>query len=145
ALRQLFSHLANMAIVILAYQVLLKEAPDGSGGVLASDGYRNLSVAVAVTMFVAILTATVGTHHMIGRLRPAPAVRAGALRMLGEAVSTFRNRSFAATALTGMCWAVAIGMKASLDIYWFLYLFGLKQSQIAIVSTVGMAGTVLGM
>jgi glycoside/pentoside/hexuronide:cation symporter, GPH family len=145
ALRQLFSHLANMAIVVLAYQVFLKETPDGGGGVLAAEGYRTLSIVVAVVMFAAILTASVGTHHMIPFLRPAPAVRGGAGQMLREAASTFRNRSFAATALAGMCWAVAIGMKAALDIYWFLYLFGLKQSQIAIVSTVGMAGTVAGM
>src|SRR5690606_277508 len=44
AMRSLCNGIASLLAIILAYQVFLKERPDGTGGALAGDGYHALSV-----------------------------------------------------------------------------------------------------
>jgi len=141
AMRNFCSNIAGLLIIILAYQVFLKEAPDGSGGALSGEGYHNLSLAVALAMFASILIATVGTHRQIKWLRPAPARTPKLTEMFRQAAATLHNRSFVAVAVAGMCTAISVGLKGALDIYWFLYLFGMKQSQVAAITAIGMGGT----
>jgi glycoside/pentoside/hexuronide:cation symporter, GPH family len=140
ALRALFSSVSGMLITVLAYQVFLKETPEGKGGALAADGYHSLSVTVALIMFAAMTIATVGTHGQIKWLRAAPAQTPKLAEMLREARATLKNPSFAAVVASGICFAVAAGMRGALDLYWYLYLFELKQSQIALTAVGGVMG-----
>src|SRR5690606_36580326 len=116
----LFSSVSGMLTTVLAYQFFLKEQPDGTGGALAADGYHNLSVAVAATMFACMMIAAVGTHRQIKWLRPAPSKTPTLKEMFVEARATLGNRSFAALVAAGVSFAVAAGMRGALDLYWYL-------------------------
>src|SRR5690606_7555893 len=97
-------------------------------------------------MFASIVICCLGTHRHIPWLRQAPERRASSpRRMLAEAWTTLKNPSFVAVVLSGIFTAIALGMKSTLDIYWTLYLFGLSQGQLAILTLFGLVGTGIGM
>jgi len=142
--RSAFSHLATVGTVILAYNYFLKEQPDGSGGVLAREGYFNFALFGGLLMFVVMVVATIATHRQIPWLAEARAKTPSLGMMLKEAGATINNQSFLAFLAYGMTLAVAQGVKQAMDVYWNLYVFGLQQSQMALIPTLGLFGTVAG-
>ncbi|MET0293377.1 MAG: MFS transporter [Phenylobacterium sp.] len=140
AVRSAFNSLTPLALSILAYNVFLKENADGSGGVLARDGYFGFAVFGALVMFTAMLTATVATHRQIPWLSQARPSTPPLRQILRETTRTLGNPSFLAYLGLATAIAVSAGVKQSLDIYWNLYVFGLQQSQMAGVASVGVIG-----
>ncbi len=114
---------------MLAYQVFLKENPDGSG-VLSRAGYSNFALASAAI--------DPGVHcrivAMASRTHPVPEGRARAQgddRRGGPARSsaTLNNRSFIALTAAGIFCFIALGARGGLEIYFNIYFWGLRQSQ----------------
>lgn len=145
SLRMLFGVIGGLGMTILAYKVFLKENPDGSGGVLARDGYFLYSLTAAVLIFSTILISTRGTQSQIPYLRAAPTRKITFKAMVKEVSQTLNNRAFVVAALAGMFVAVASGARSGLDIYFGLYFWELTQAQLAGLVTISVVGGAIGM
>jgi Na+/melibiose symporter-like transporter len=145
SLRMLFGVIGGLGMTILAYKVFLKENPDGSGGVLARDGYFLYSLTAAVLIFATILISTRGTQSQIPYLRAAPTRKITFKAMVKEVSQTLNNKAFVVAALAGMFVAVASGARSGLEIYFGLYFWELTQSQLAALVTISVVGGAIGM
>jgi Na+/melibiose symporter-like transporter len=144
SIRMLFAVVGGLSMTVLAYQVFLKENPDGSGGVLARDGYLAYSIAASLVIFVVILVSAWGTHSRIPFLREAPARKIAPMAMAREVGQTLKNRGFIVTAITGMFIAIATGSKNGLELYFGIYFWELTQGQLALLTAVSVAGSAAG-
>lgn len=144
ALRHFFLVAGGLGMTVLAYQVFLKERADGTGGVLARDGYFAYSLTGALVIFVTILASVFGTASRIPFLAVAPKRTITLKAMAVEIVHTLNNRSFIAMALASMFVAVAVGARNGLEIYFGLYFWELRQSELATLATVSVIGGFLG-
>lgn len=144
AMRQFFMVAGGLGMTVLAYQVFLKERPDGTGGVLARDGYFAYSVTGALIIFATILISVFGTASRIPYLTQAPVRKITLGAMVREMLQTLNNRAFLSAALAMMFIAVAVGARNGLEIYFGLYFWELKQSQLAGLATMSVIGGFLG-
>lgn len=144
SMRMLFGVIGGLGMTVMAYQVFLKENPDGSGGVLARDGYFAYSLTAAIIVFTAILVSTAGTQNQIPYLRAAPSRKITFKAMAREVAHTLNNRAFVVATLTGMFVAIATGARNGLEIYFGLYFWELAQSQLALITLVNVAGAACG-
>lgn len=144
ALRHFFLVAGGLGMTVMAYQVFLKERPDGSGGVLARDGYFAYSLTGAIIIFTTILISVFGTAHRIPYLAQAPKRPITFKGMAVEMYRTLNNRSFLAMAAASMFAAVAVGARNGLEIYFGLYFWEMKQSQLAGLATISVIGGFMG-
>ena len=144
AMRHFFMVAGGLGMTILAYQVFLKERPDGTGGVLARDGYFAYSLTGAIIIFTTILISVFGTAHRIPYLSQAPQRTVTLKGMAVEMFHTLNNRSFIAMALASMFVAVGVGARNGLVIYFGLYFWELKQVQLAGLATMSVIGGFIG-
>ncbi|MBL8770942.1 MAG: MFS transporter [Phenylobacterium sp.] len=144
ALRHFFMVAGGLGMTVLAYQVFLKERPDGTGGVLARDGYFAYSLTGALIIFATVLISTLGTAHRIPHLATAPVRKITVKGMALEMFHTLNNRAFLSAAFAMMLIAIAVGARNGLEIYFGLYFWGLRQSQLATLATMSVMGGFLG-
>jgi Na+/melibiose symporter-like transporter len=144
AIRMFFGVVGGLGMTVAAYQYFLKKHADGTGGVLARDGYFAYSLFAAVLMFVVILVSTRGTQSQIPYLRAPPIRKITFKAMVKEVAATLNNRAFVVATLTGMFIAIAMGARNGLEIYFGLYFWELSQAQLALLTTVSVAGAVVG-
>ena len=144
AMRQFFAVAGGLGMTVLAYQVFLKEHPDGSGGVLARDGYVAYSITGALIIFVTVILSTVGTASRIPYLAVAPQRKITLRAMAAEIGQTLNNRAFIAAAVAAIFISVAVGARNGLEIYFGLYFWELKQAQLATLATISVVGGFLG-
>jgi glycoside/pentoside/hexuronide:cation symporter, GPH family len=145
--RYLFEAGGGIMVSALAYNVFLKEAPNGTGGVLARDGYASFSIFCAVLILILILASTRGLHRS-GLLpssmdmQPQLALRERAMLF----VRTIRGSPVITLSLVTILISVGSGMGASLSMYWLLYYYQFSQtamSLLVIALTLGIAVTAL--
>lgn len=144
AYRTLIGAVAGALITMLAYQVFLKENPDGGGGVLSRAGYSSFALASAAMIFVFILAASIGTHGRIPFLKAVPRGKVTLVEAAREIGATLNNRSFIALTGAGTFCFIALGARGGLDIYFNIYYWGLRQSQLAILTGAIVAASLLG-
>ena len=144
ALRAFFGVVGGLGMTLMAYQVFLKENPDGTGGVLSRDGYLGYSICAAAVIFTAILVSTRGTQDQVPYLTAPPSRPITLKAMFSEVAATLNNRAFVVATLTGMFISIAIGARNGLELYIGLFFWGLKQSQLAILAAVGAGGSLFG-
>lgn len=144
SMRHFFQVAGGLGMTVMAYQVFLKEQPDGTGGVLARDGYFAYSLTGALIIFFTIVLSTLGTAKHIPHLHQAPARQITLPAMLREVGATLGNRAFIVTTVAAMLIAIAVGARNGLEIYFGLYFWELRQSQLATLATVSVIGGFLG-
>jgi glycoside/pentoside/hexuronide:cation symporter, GPH family len=144
AMRTFFAVVGGLAMTLMAYQVFLKENPDGTGGVLSRDGYLGYSACAAALIFTTILVSTRGTQSQVPYLHMAPERSITLRAMVRDVAATLNNRAFVVATLTGMFMSIALGARNGLELYIGLFFWGLKQSQLAILATVAAGGSLFG-
>jgi Na+/melibiose symporter-like transporter len=144
ALRHFFLVAGGLGMTILAYQVFLKERPDGTGGVLARDGYFAYSLTGALIIFTTIVISVLGTAHRIPHLSPAPTRNITFKGMVVEMARTLNNRSFFAMVVASMFAAVSVGARNGLEIYFGIYFWELRQIELAGLATMSVIGGFIG-
>jgi glycoside/pentoside/hexuronide:cation symporter, GPH family len=143
SLRMAFGVVGGLTMTLLGLQVFMKET-EGGGGITERAGYFEWSVLAALVIFSAILISTASTHHRIPYLRQAPTRKLTVLVFFKELFQTLNNRAFVIATVAGMFIAVAGGAKNGLDMYFNIYFFELKQTQLSVMLFVGVAGTLIG-
>jgi Na+/melibiose symporter-like transporter len=134
----------GLIMQLLVYRVFLRENPDGSGGLLARDGWHTYALVAAITIFTIILISSRATHHQIPYLRKPEIRKITIPAMLREVGATLNNRSFVVLTISGMFMNVSLGLKHALELYFNLYFWGLTQSQLAILTVTGVVASVIG-
>jgi Na+/melibiose symporter-like transporter len=133
--RYFFGWVGGLTINLLAFAVLL--APDRTHpvGQLNPIGYAHYGMVAGVIMGVAILVSAAGTHRYIPSLAAPPPRRRLTLRqILGEVGASLANRSFLFLLASGITYAMAIGLGASLNTYFATYFWGFTARQISILT-----------
>ncbi len=144
SLRTLLGLLGAISLMIVAYRVLLPENQDGTGGILARDGYFSLGLTGAIVIAVGVSVAALGTHSRIPYLTK-PIEQARDLRkMLREVGATIGNRSYLALLAAGMMLSVGNGSRLALETYFNLYFWRMSQVQIAGLLPATLIGIVVG-
>lgn len=144
ALRSFFAVAGGLGMTLLAYQVFMRENPDGSGGVLSREGYFNYALCAAILIFVLILGSSAGTHKHIPHLTKPPSRKITFTGMAREMGATLNNRSFVVLTISGMFMSMSLGVKGGLELYFFLFFWELTQTQLSLLTVAGVIASVIG-
>jgi len=140
ACRSVFEGLGGLAAAALTYNVLLAERADGSGGVLAADGYPMFSVVIGLLVVLPFVLCIRGlraherTPAAVEQRAPRPGLR--------ELAGLLRGR-IALLGLVTLLVATGSGIGGSLGLYAYLFIFQFSQAQITALSVLFVAGTLL--
>jgi Na+/melibiose symporter-like transporter len=146
-IRVLFGVVGGLLMTIFAYQVALKENPDGTGGVLSRQGYAFYGLTAAAVIFLAMMTSALSTHRFIPWFRPAtpPRARPGRAGGLREIWMTLGRRSFVTLTISGMLVSLAGSLTSGLTLYVAIFFWGFSQSQLSLLATVAAVAAVAGL
>jgi glycoside/pentoside/hexuronide:cation symporter, GPH family len=134
AYRFFFGYVGAVLMGVIALSVYLRPTAQQAVGLLNRAGYHGYSLAAATLMFLSILISTAGTHHYIPYLRAPPPRRAFNLsRDAREIRDALANRSFLSTIAFGFFSAMALGLVATLSVYFYTYYWELSADQISLL------------
>jgi len=139
--RYLFGIVVPVAVVILAYTMLLKPFVNAEGqqlpGQLNPAGYANLGALLAALIFAAIVISAAGTHREI-RYMAEPERHASLADLLATIRTTLLNRNLVVVMLSGVISGIGTGLVGGLGDYFNTYFWELSANQISFVA--GAAG-----
>lgn len=144
AIRWFFGLMSGIVIALLGYEVFMKENADGTGGILARDGWVWFGLTGAFIIFSVIMISSLATHHLIPSLRNAPARKITPVGMAKEIFATVKNRNFVVLTITGMLAAIALGLMGGLSIYFGLYFWEFSQRQLALLTVASVLSSLVG-
>ncbi len=129
--RYLFGWWGGLSMAALMYGWLLQSTAEYPNGQLNPGGYHTYGIVAAVVMCLAILISARGTHAYIPYLRRPEAPKPfDARRIVREIRETLSNRSYLMLFVAGLFFAVAVGVSASLNLYFNTYFWELQPRQI---------------
>jgi GPH family glycoside/pentoside/hexuronide:cation symporter len=142
--RYLFGWGGGLVMLFLAYNVFLVPAsPDAVGLAIDRDGYRWMALLGAVLMAVSIISSSIGLHHEIDRLPPAP--REGGT--VGDHFALFRktvaNKGFLILMAAGLCAYTAQGISFALSNYNYMFVWQLHGFAFRVLPLALMVGAVI--
>ncbi|MEL6829167.1 MAG: MFS transporter [Pseudomonadota bacterium] len=131
-----FGWTGGNAISVLMWGVLLVATavfgPDPRANL---DGWYTYGLIGSILIFLAIMVSSIGTHHMIPKMREAPPKRHMSIgRIFAEVWETLANKSFAALFIGALLSAIASGIGAALAFVILPLFWGFSGGQIFIWS-----------
>ena len=134
AYRFFFGYFGAVLMGVIALSVFLRPTAAQSVGLLNRAGYHGYSIAAAILMFLSILISTAGTHHFIPYLRAPPPKRPFNLSQEAREIrAALANRPFLAMIAFGLFSAMALGLVATLSVYFYTYYWQLSADQISLL------------
>lgn len=126
-------NLMNVAMFFVIFPMFASSAM--SEAVSSRAPYEYYGILASVLIFVAILGASIGTHSRIPTLHAPPAKRElTPILIFKEIGETLSNRSFLAIFAAAMLGAVALGLKASLHLYFVSYFWEFTTAETGFLS-----------
>ncbi|MDE0883942.1 MAG: MFS transporter [Myxococcota bacterium] len=119
-----FGWLGGAGIAAVALGLLFPESPEysRSRALLNPEGYAHLAVISALVIFVSGLISTIGLHSQIPYLHvPDKTERIEVRKILNEILETLSNRSWLVVFLSGLVFALFIGLQSGTDHYYNIY------------------------
>lgn len=145
AWRFFFGWVGGIAMSQVAYRVFFAARPGLEDGRLEASAYGGYALVSAVTIVVAILVCSVGTHHLIPRLKPPPDRTPFTLRRLGAEVrDVLGNRSYRMLVIGSLFASVAGGFNDVVGLYMGTYFWGLSSAQLATMALFLVVSMLLG-
>ncbi len=142
--RYLFGTLGGVAMGFVTLRFILVPDATHPVGQLNPAGYVHYGLAAGAVMTAAILISSLGTHRNIKYFRIPPRRRITLLQTLGEMRTSLSNPSFVVLMGAALCGTVAIGVSASLVLYFATYYWNLSAAQISYFQIVGLFAAVSG-
>ncbi|MBC7987049.1 MAG: MFS transporter [Sphingomonadaceae bacterium] len=142
-IRYIFGWAGGLAMLTLAYVVLLRPSAEYPVGLLNRDGFETYAWIGAVAMVVAILVSALGTHRRIAANPILPREHMSIGRMMRAMWESLRNRGFAVLMAIGVCAYTLQGIAFSLTTYLYGYIWGFPQSYFLAFSLSLMAGVLI--
>jgi Na+/melibiose symporter-like transporter len=144
--RYFFGWWGGLTMGVLAFALFLQPDATHPVGVLNAAGYHRYALTASLLMATAILVSALGTHSAIPYLRQPPARRGRDLRrMLRELRQTLGNRSFLVLFWAAVFSSMALGLTASLTVYFATYFWELTSSEISLTVLVGFPAAALAL
>lgn len=144
AMRRAFEMAGGYLMILAGYQLFMRPAADGSGGLQSSGGYSQLGLVGALVIFGAIAVSAFSTHRFIPFLSLPPVRKMSFRAFFGEALQTLNNKAFLIIAASGATYATGVGITQSLQVYLNLYFWGLTQGQVAFMATIQIPASLVG-
>jgi GPH family glycoside/pentoside/hexuronide:cation symporter len=123
--RYLFGWGGGLLMLFLAYVVFLRPDATHANGFTNAAGYSAMATFAAVVMGLSIVISSIGLHHEIDRLPPAPAAGGTLgehLRLFGR---TIANKGFLILLGGGLCAYTAQGISFALSNYNYQFVWRL--------------------
>ena len=128
SLRFFFGWWGGLTMAVMNYLVFL---PEEKGGLEYVEGWTHYGLMASVLIFISIYVSALGTHRHIPYLKKPPAKKPFSVRKTArELQETLTNRSFFALFLSALLQAVAVGVSASLSIYFSRHFWEFTSTQI---------------
>jgi GPH family glycoside/pentoside/hexuronide:cation symporter len=147
AYRFFFGYVGAVLMGVIAFSVFLQPTPQQPIGLLNRGGYHGYAIAASLCMFVSILISSLGTHRYIPYLRAPPSKRPFNLSQeIREIHAALANRPFLSMLACGFFSSMALGLVATLSVYFYTYFWELSPNQISLLllSALVSAGAALG-
>ncbi|CAN7551972.1 MFS transporter [Phenylobacterium sp. LjRoot219] len=142
-IRSMFETAGGIAIISLAYNVFMKEQPDGAGGLLSRDGYPTFAWVTGGIILATMLLCTVGVHRRLARPILPPRRKLSPGTLFKEMAATLNNRNVAVLAAAAVCLSIGSGIGNALSTYWLLYYYQFSQAQMTLLVAPLAVGMVL--
>jgi Na+/melibiose symporter-like transporter len=139
--RKAFETCGGLLMVLAGYRYFMAES---NGGVTERAGYSNYALVAAALIFIVIVVSAAGTHDRVRYLRQPPDRKLTFVTSFKEIFATLSNASFVFMAIAGMVYMAAIGARAALEVYFYLYFWAFDQNQIAILTIAQVPGSLAG-
>jgi glycoside/pentoside/hexuronide:cation symporter, GPH family len=134
AYRFFFGYVGAVLMGVIALSMFLRPTAQQSVGVLNRAGYHGYSIAAAIIMLLSIVISTVGTHHYIPCLRAPPPKRPFNVRQeIQEIRAALVNKPFLSMIAFGLFSSMALGLVATLSVYFYTYYWELSADQISVI------------
>ena len=143
ASRYFFEGVGGLAIAVLTYNVLLKENPDGSGGLLSPAGYPLFSVVVGMLILLPLSVCVTGLWPYARRLQAALPPTRSLRQQLDGIGAILRYRPIIVLALVTTLVLAGAGVGGALGLYSLLFIFQFTQAQITVLSMLFLAGMLM--
>lgn len=135
--RYLFGWLGGLTLSVLTYVVLFPLDPAQQMG---PTGYEWFGVIGAATMFLAMMSSSLGTHRYIPTFyKPEKRDDHSVGRVIGQFRDLFRNRSFVSVFTSSLFFGAAAGLSQALSIYLGTYFWQLKSTELGMIPMLGLA------
>jgi len=130
--RYFFGVVGGAAMTFVTLRFIL--APDATHAVgqLNPHGYVRYGIIASLVMVGAILVSSLGTHRNIKYFRVPPKRQVSLLQTLREMGASLSNPSFVMLTAAALCGTMAIGVSASLLLYFATYFWALSAAQVSI-------------
>lgn len=143
--RYLFGWIGGGSMVLLAYLWFLAGGGTLADGLRDPSGYAAWSLTGSIGIVVAILTCTLGTHHLIPRLaKPSRTSRFTLRRLRTEVREALDNRSYRALIVAALFASVGGAFTDVFGIYLNTYFWEFTPAQMAAFVPGVVVGVVLG-
>ncbi len=141
--RYFFGVLGAVAMGFITQRYILVPDATHKLGQLNPVGYLHYGLIAALVMTATIFISSLGTHRNIKYFRVVPARPFAPLQMLKDMASSLSNRSFVVLTGAALCGTVAIGVAATLTIYFATYFWDLTSAQIALFQFTGLLSVIV--
>jgi GPH family glycoside/pentoside/hexuronide:cation symporter len=134
--RYVFGWLGGLTMAVLAYMVLFRLDPDNQMG---PKGYQLYGIIGAVTMAIAMVVSTLGTHRHIPQLYTPKLPFFFDLKfILHEIAGLFSNKSFISLFISALFFGAATGLSQAFSIYIGSYFWRLETQEIGLIPLMGL-------
>jgi GPH family glycoside/pentoside/hexuronide:cation symporter len=129
--RFMFGWAGGLTMTQIAYRVFFPNVGDHDG-LLDAAAYGGFSLVCAVTIFLAILICSAGTHRLIPSLYQPPKASAFSLGIfVSDFRAVFRNHSYRVLLAASLLASVAAGFNTAVGLYMSRYFWEFDPNQIA--------------
>lgn len=147
SMQHYFGWTGGTLMTVLTFGVIFPAfvTPEIANGQFNREAYTVYGQIAGAIIFVAILAATLGTHHQIPNLKAPPPKRDLTLRRIfAEIIETLNDRSFVALFMVSAFGLVATGVSTSLTFYMNSYFWGFTSQQTALLAASVIISAVIG-
>lgn len=141
--RYLFGWAGGLAMLMLAFGLLLVPEPGYPVGQLNPNGYHRFALVGAGIMLVAVLVSAIGTHRNYARRSPTAPERLPIGPTLRAIASTLRNRPFLILMAAALFAFANQGLTFALSNYLLLFVWEFPQAAFITYALALFAGVVL--
>jgi glycoside/pentoside/hexuronide:cation symporter, GPH family len=142
SVRYVFGVAAGVTMNAIAFGVIMKTV-GGHDGRLNPANYPIFAAVSCAIMIVSIYVSALGTHRYIPFFRAPESRRAGAVQVVREMIVTLSNSQFLTLLIAAVFGTMAIGLGASLAIYFNTYFWEFTTRQLAFMGIAALPSAVL--
>jgi glycoside/pentoside/hexuronide:cation symporter, GPH family len=134
----------RVASVLLTFGVFLRETPHQKFGQMNQAGYAPLAITVAAIACVTILLSALSTQRFTPFMHQPVRRRPSFREMAREVGGALGNRNFAALAISGFIFGIAVGISGGLLTYFMTYYWELPSAALRALGLWAIPGGLVG-